>query len=47
MLLSKIVEGAPLKVYPGASDGLPTIHQNQLNAISSPSHQGLRSVRSG
>jgi hypothetical protein len=25
MLLSKSGKGAPLKVYPGASDGLPTI----------------------
>jgi non-heme chloroperoxidase len=31
MLSSKIVEGATLKVYPGAPHGLPTTHKDQLN----------------
>ena len=32
MMSSKIVKGAVLKVYPGAPHGLPTTHQDQLNA---------------
>jgi non-heme chloroperoxidase len=32
MMSAKIVKGATLKVYPGAPHGLPTTHQDQLNA---------------
>jgi non-heme chloroperoxidase len=32
MLSSKIVKSSTLKVYPGAPHGLPTTHQDQLNA---------------
>lgn len=31
LLSSKIVKGATLKIYPGASHGLPTTHADQLN----------------
>jgi non-heme chloroperoxidase len=29
---AELVEGATLKVYPGAPHGLPTTHKDQLNA---------------
>jgi non-heme chloroperoxidase len=32
LLSSKIVQGAILKVYPGAPHGLPSTHKDQLNA---------------
>ena len=32
MLSSKIVKNATLKIYPGASHGLPTTHKDQVNA---------------
>jgi non-heme chloroperoxidase len=31
MLSSKIVNGATLKVYPGAPHGLPSTHKDQFN----------------
>ena len=31
MLSSKIVQGATLKVYPGAPHGLPSTHKDRLN----------------
>jgi non-heme chloroperoxidase len=32
MMSSKIVKGSVLKVYPGASHGMPSTHKNQVNA---------------
>ena len=32
LMSARIVEGATLKVYPGAPHGLPTTHQDQFNA---------------
>jgi non-heme chloroperoxidase len=32
LLAAKLIKGAKLKVYPGASHGLCSTHKNQVNA---------------